>query len=134
MRILVVEDNADARLIMTRALTREGHVVSSAFTAPSAINLLASEDFDLVLLDIILDENRTAPNGWAVAAFMQSHRELRKVPIIVISALEPEAIRAGAESYTNVLVSAVMILGKPLDLDGLLQAIAMLPKLPKKGQ
>lgn len=124
MRILIVEDNADTRQALQRALTREGHVVTMAFTAPAAINLLASEAlFDLVLLDIILDENRTAPTGWAVAGFMQADRQLRKVPIIVISALEPEAVRSGAQSYANVLTSAVMILGKPVDLDDLLGAI-----------
>lgn len=129
MRILIVEDDADVRLILNRALSREGHEVMLAFNATAAIRLLDSWPFDLVLLDIILNpEDRTAPTGWAVAAYMQAEERLQKVPIIVISALEPDAIRDGATSYANVLVSAVMILGKPLDLGGLLTAIDKIAK------
>lgn len=129
MRILIVDDDPDVRLIMTRALRREGHEVMAAFNAPAAIRLLESWPFDLVLLDIILaPEDRTAPTGWAVAAYMQAEEKLRSVPIIVISGLEPEAIREGALSYANVLVSAVMIIGKPLDLSGLLAAIQKISK------
>jgi CheY-like chemotaxis protein len=130
VKILIVEDDADVRLIMSRALSRDGHTVSQAFNAPAAIRVLEKESFDLVLLDIVLDpEDRAAPTGWAVAAFMQADRRLRTVPVIVISALEPDDIREGATTYANVLVNAVMLLGKPLDLTVLLSAIDRIAKV-----
>ncbi len=125
-RVLIVEDNPYARAAMTALLETEGHDVVSAFTAEAAIRLLAGEAFDLVLLDIILDEDRTAPTGWAVAAFMQSDDRLKDVPLIVVSGLAPEEVRAGAMSYANKLVGASLIFGKPVDGDGLLHAIGQL--------
>lgn len=127
-KILVVEDDAPARNAIRRLLSLEGHETLLAFNAPAAIRLLSDEKgIDVVLLDIMLG-GPSDLTGWSVAAFMQSDERLRRVPILVISGLEPEQIREGATSYANVLTSAILILGKPIDADRLLKAIADLSR------
>jgi signal transduction histidine kinase/CheY-like chemotaxis protein len=51
-RIVVVEDDADARELLRTYLTRSGAVVATAGDAATAMSLLAQESFDLILSDI----------------------------------------------------------------------------------
>ncbi len=51
-RILVVDDEADFRLMLESLLTSEGHSVISAEDGVAAINQLQEKPFDLVLLDV----------------------------------------------------------------------------------
>ena len=51
-RILVVEDNADARETLTRLLEYEGHAVRAAADADAALELLRAEALDVALIDI----------------------------------------------------------------------------------
>lgn len=121
MHILIVEDDPHVRTAMTRLLRQAGHEVVAAFTAEAAMGLLAKEQIDLVLLDIMLGDG--GASGWSVAGFMQSRESLRKVPIIVVSAMDPEDIREGAKAYANLLAQAAIIVGKPVDADELLTMI-----------
>lgn len=121
MRILVVEDDAFMRTALQRVLTQAGHDVTQAFNATAAMDLLSSETFDVVLLDILLGPG--TQTGWSVAGFMQAHERTRNVPIIVLSGLAPEEVRAGAHRYANLLSKAAIILGKPVDGDDLLNTI-----------
>lgn len=53
-RILLVEDDADTRELMQRWLTRDGHEVAAAATGERALALLATQGFDLAVVDIEL--------------------------------------------------------------------------------
>lgn len=52
MRILVVDDEDRFRESISRLLTTEGHSVSTARDGMEALNKLAGNDFDVVLLDM----------------------------------------------------------------------------------
>lgn len=116
MKILIVEDDAQVRTALDRVLRKSGHEVSQAFTAEAAMRLLATESFDVVLLDIVLG-NEHSLSGWTVAGFMQTTQRLRDVRIIIISGLKPDQIRDGARQYANLLETASIIISKPLDFD-----------------
>jgi signal transduction histidine kinase len=51
-RILVVDDTAANRDLLTRRLSREGHLVAEVEDGRSALQRVAAERFDLVLLDL----------------------------------------------------------------------------------
>ena len=56
-RILVVDDNASNRDLLSRQLARDGHAVEAAVTAREGWRWLdASEDFDLILLDLLMPD------------------------------------------------------------------------------
>ncbi len=98
--ILVVDDNRLNRLKLSRALTQQGHPVSEAENGREALEMLRSELFDLVLLDILMPE----VDGFQVLREMKDDTDLRDVPVIVISALEEmdsvvKCIEMGAEDH-----------------------------------
>lgn len=80
MRILVVEDHADTRNVLTVLLTRWGHEVSTADTLKSGLNRLHSEPpVDVILSDIAL------PDGTGYALISEARRTGRPVLGIALS-------------------------------------------------
>ncbi len=99
-RILVVDDTAANRDLLTRRLSREGHLVESVEDGRSALQQIASDHYDLVLLDLMMP----GMNGFEVLCRMKADPALRDVPVIMISALDEldsivRCIEAGAEDY-----------------------------------
>ena len=99
-RILVVDDNEINRDMLRRRLEREGHAVRCAENGRRALEELRGEDFDLVLLDILMPDI----NGYQVLEEMKSDEGLRHIPVIMISALDEiesvvRCIEIGAEDY-----------------------------------
>jgi signal transduction histidine kinase len=99
-RLLVVDDNATNRNMLSRRLQRQGYVVEEARHGSEALDRVASEDFDLVLLDIMMP----VMDGFEVLARMKQDRRMRTIPVVVISAVDEldsvvRAIEMGAEDY-----------------------------------
>lgn len=99
-RILVVDDNAANRDVLARRLTREGHQVVTAGSGAAGLELVATQDFDLVLLDLIMPEM----SGFEVLRRLKATEHTKDVPVIVISALDEidsvvRCIESGAEDY-----------------------------------
>jgi len=99
--LLIVDDNEDNRYTLTRRLKREGYTnLTTADDGRQALNLLRSQKFDLLLLDIMMPE----VNGYEVLQQLKADAELRHLPVIMISAVgEVESvvrcIELGAEDY-----------------------------------
>jgi adenylate cyclase len=99
-RLLVVDDNEINRDMLSRRLERQGHSVVTAASGKAALELLRGEEFDLVLLDVMMPEM----NGFQVLERMKADEKLRHLPIIMISALDEidsvvRCIEMGAEDY-----------------------------------
>ena len=99
-RILVVDDLETNRTLLSRRLAREGHRVTTAEGGRRALDLLAVEEFDLVLLDLMMPDM----NGFEVLAKIKADPALHQIPVIMISALDEldsvvRCIEAGAEDY-----------------------------------
>jgi DNA-binding response OmpR family regulator len=99
-RILVVDDIEDNRAVLQRRLERQGHAVECASSGRTALEMLASARFDLVLLDVMMPEL----DGFAVLERIKAAPETHDVPVIMISALDDMAsvvscIERGAEDY-----------------------------------
>jgi len=100
--VLVVDDVEANRDVLTRRLRREGFRVAAAAGGRRALQMLAKENFDLVLLDLMMPEL----NGFEVLTRLKADDRLRQIPVIMISALgEAEGvircIEAGAEDYLH---------------------------------
>ena len=99
--ILVVDDNENNREMLSRRLAREGHTrVVIAADGREALKLLASQRFDLVLLDIMMPE----VNGYQVLETLKADPKRRDIPVIMISAVDEmesaiRCIELGAEDY-----------------------------------
>ena len=109
-RILVVDDNAANRDVLARRLGREGHHVVTADDGGSALQLVADQQFDLVLLDLIMP----GMNGFEVLRRLKATEHTRDVPVIVISALDEldsvvRCIESGAEDYLTKPFNPVLL-------------------------
>jgi class 3 adenylate cyclase len=98
--ILVVDDIEANRDLLSRRLTRDGHRVASVAGGQQALQALADDEFDLVLLDLMMPDI----NGFDVLVRMKADERMRRIPVIMITALtETESavrcIEAGAEDY-----------------------------------
>ena len=98
--LLVVDDDAENRDVLSRRLTRQGHEVRTASSGLNALQLLAETPFDLVLLDIMMPDM----DGYEVLGRIKSDRRMQHVPVIMISAIDEvqsvvRCIEAGAEDY-----------------------------------
>jgi class 3 adenylate cyclase len=99
-RILVVDDNAANRDLLSRRLQRDGYQVTSVTDGAAALALVAEEGFDLVLLDLMMP----GMSGFEVLSRLKAGESTRHVPVIMISALDEldstvRCIEAGAEDY-----------------------------------
>jgi len=113
-RLLVVDDNKVNRLLLTRSLELQGHVVASAENGRVALDMLRAaldaQAFDLLLLDMEMPEM----NGFQVLELLTADRALRDLPVIVTSSLEGIAnvvrcIELGAEDYLSKPVNPVLL-------------------------
>jgi adenylate cyclase len=109
-RILVVDDNAANRDVLARRLMREGHQVVTAANGASVLELVAGQEFDLFLLDLIMPEM----SGFELLRRLKAARHTSDVPVIVISALDEldsvvRCIEAGAEDYLTKPFNPVLL-------------------------
>jgi len=98
--ILVVDDNAINRDLLSRCLERQGHTVQAAHNGRKALEMIATRAFDLVLLDIAMPEM----TGYEVLQHLKNSETWRDLPVIMISALDEmdsvvRCIELGAEDY-----------------------------------
>lgn len=98
--ILVVDDIESNRDLLSRRLVADGHRVATADGGEEALAMLAAEDFDLVLLDLMMP----GINGFEVLARMKRDPNLKGVPVVMVSALDDttsviRCIEAGADDY-----------------------------------
>ncbi len=99
-RILVVDDNASNRDLLSRRLQRQGHTVLQAEDGTIALAMVEKEALDLVLLDLMMP----GISGYDVLAPLKSDPRFREIPVIMISALTEldsivRCIEAGADDY-----------------------------------
>ena len=96
-RALVVEDDKDLSTITQMNLTHAGYEVDAAFTCAQALEQLADNSYDLLLLDMVLPDMRGDE-------LCHTIRESCECPIIFVSCLDDSgaivgALRSGADDY-----------------------------------
>lgn len=99
-RILAVDDTPENLAVLARRLERLGHRVETTTSGLTALELLAQQSFDLVLLDLMMPEI----SGFDVLRRIKSDPHMADLPVVMISALNETAavvhcIDAGAEDY-----------------------------------
>ena len=104
-KILVVEDEPRVVRLISEVLKAVGYRIATAATGESAIEMLALEQPDLILLDILLPHG---PDGYEVCRRI---REFSNVPVIMLTAKAQESevlqgFDVGADDYLTKPFSA----------------------------
>jgi len=111
-RILVVDDEENARNALSRILTREGYEVASAGNGYEALNYLRGKEVELIITDINMPEM----NGLTfLRELSKSHPESNVIMVTAYGEVESyfEAMNLGAFEYIN----------KPVKIDELKKII-----------
>lgn len=125
--VLVVDDSAAIRKILTRVLRQTGMAIQTIHEAgdgQEALTLMAQHRIDLVLSDI----NMPKMDGLQLLANLKTSPQWRNVPVVMITTeggetKVAEAVRLGAAGYVRKPFTADQIKEK---LVGLLEAAATL--------
>jgi two-component system response regulator (stage 0 sporulation protein F) len=99
-RILVVDDEENARIALSKILTREGYDVASAGNGYEALNYLRDREVELIITDINMPEM----NGMAfLRELNRSHPASNVIMITAYGEVESyiEAMNLGAFEYIN---------------------------------
>jgi len=121
MRLLVVEDEPGIAELISRGLEAEGYAVSRAADGPSGEAMALTDDFDLVLLDVMLP----GKSGFAILKEIRARRP--DLPVVMLTALGEtrdvvEGLDLGANDYVT----------KPFEFDELLARVRA--QLRRPGQ
>ena len=102
-RILIVDDDEDARILLQRALCKGGFhdvEIDTAADGREALERIAAATPHVVITDVMMPRM----NGFELCAVLRAGAATATVPIMIVTALESESDRArglevGADDY-----------------------------------
>jgi class 3 adenylate cyclase len=108
--ILIADDNRVSQLLLGRGLEQQGHTIVFADHGRKALELLRSQHFDLMLLDVLMPEL----DGYQVLAELKLDPHLRDIPVIMTSSLDEldsvvRCVEMGAEDYLTKPINPVLL-------------------------
>ena len=115
-KVLYVEDNEDNIYMLKNRLGRKGFTVLIATDGAQGVAMAASEQPDLILMDLSLP----VLDGWEATRQIKAAEKTRHIPIIALSAHamtgdREKALAAGCDDFDT----------KPIELDRLLKKMEM---------
>jgi signal transduction histidine kinase len=124
VRVLVVDDNEDAALMLVEALTHAGHQTELAHDGPGGLEAAARFKPDVALLDIGLP----VMDGYEVARHLRSKPELASIALVAVTGYgqEQDRRRTAASGFDAHLV-------KPVDIQHVCELISTLAETSRPG-
>lgn len=111
--ILVVDDSEIHSTIFAQRLKNEGYRVEHAASGESAIEAVKYQEFDLILLDMLMP----GIDGYQVLTELQADENYAQIPVVMITAkndvhMAAKCIGMGAEDYINKPVVPELLLAR----------------------
>lgn len=100
--IVVVDDDAVSRHVLSSALTRAGLEHVTLGSGAGALSYLATHDAELVLLDLVMPD----PDGYEILRVLRESPKTRSLPIVVLTGVDADeevtrAFTAGADDFVK---------------------------------
>lgn len=101
--VLVIDDDPDARDLITRCLSKQGFQVKASASGQAGLLLAKELRPDAITLDVMMP----SMDGWAVLSALKADPDLADIPVIMLTFLDDknQGLELGAAEYLN----------KPLD-------------------
>ncbi|HOO38644.1 MAG TPA: response regulator [Deltaproteobacteria bacterium] len=102
LRILVVDDSAVVRSVLSKELLRSGVEVTQAENGQQAFDIALCKEFDLIITDVEMP----VMDGIELCRKLKSNPRTEKTPIVILSSLDHEedikrGYKAGASTYIS---------------------------------
>lgn len=111
-KVLVVDDEEDIRFLIRTLLNREGYEVEEAEDGSAALQMLSSERFDLMVLDIMMPKM----DGYEVMKEIQQRR--MSLPVVMLTAkVDDDSVWEGYKQ------GATLYITKPFENQMLIDAV-----------
>jgi CheY-like chemotaxis protein len=112
-KVLIIDDDLSFLEITGAILRRFGYEVLTANNTQDGLQLIESEKPNVLLLDIMMT---TVDEGLQFAVKLKQDEELRKLPIIIVSA-QPDSEKGYGRSLDDDLdwIAADIFMEKPID-------------------
>jgi len=99
-KILIVDDDPLNVKLMAAGLAREPYDILEAFDGQQALDIVASQPPDLILLDVMMP----GVDGFSVTQKLKNNPETRDIPIILVTALDStndkvRGLEVGADEF-----------------------------------
>jgi signal transduction histidine kinase/DNA-binding response OmpR family regulator len=121
--ILVIDDDANVRDLLSRLLQKDGHRVITAEDGPSGLALALQLKPDAITLDVVMPGGM---DGWEVLRLLKESPATHSIPVIMVSVMaeQEHALTLEVEDY----------LVKPIDVERLARAINRVThRLPQRN-
>ncbi|RPI14561.1 MAG: DNA-binding response regulator [Ignavibacteriae bacterium] len=101
-KILVVDDEKDILELIEYNLSKNGYRVQTAASGEDALELVKENDYDLIMLDLMLP----GVDGFDICKIIKSDKQKANIPIVMVTAKSDEADRVagleiGADHYVT---------------------------------
>ena len=111
-KILVVDDSITAAKFVELVLSSNGHTPALAADGDEALARLNAENFDLIILDIVMPRK----NGYQLCREIKHKEQYRDIPVIMLTSKNMDAdkfwaIRQGANDYLTKPCTAEALMG-----------------------
>jgi len=122
-RILLVDDEENARIALSRLLSREGYIVNTVANGFEALNYLREHDVNLIVTDINM------PEMDGISFLREANRSFPGINVVMITAY------GGVESYIEAInLGAFEYINKPVRIEELLSILDRIFSLPEHRQ
>ncbi|RJR16051.1 MAG: response regulator [Nitrospiraceae bacterium] len=125
MKILIVDDNADSRIILRKTLESDGYTVMTASDGAEALRLARDGPPDMIISDILMP----GMDGYQLCRLWREDERLSSVPFVFYSASYTDR----KDEEFGLGMGAVRFIVKPMDHDDFLRIIREILSDYKKG-
>jgi signal transduction histidine kinase/DNA-binding NarL/FixJ family response regulator len=109
--VLVIDDDAANRELLSRLLTRAGFQARTAMSAAEGLHLAAEVQPHAIVLDLVMPDG----HGWPLLRTLTADPQLHQIPVVVLSIIDDRA--------RSLALGAVAHLLKPVDPEALLTCL-----------
>jgi CheY-like chemotaxis protein len=114
-KILLVDDEKDVLLMLTKRLAANGYIVITADNGPAALILAKSKSPDLIILDVLMP----GMDGGEVAEILRHDPKTQDIPVIFLTAL----LAKDEDCKERHTIARNITFAKPVDTEELLVQI-----------
>ncbi len=110
-RVLVIDDDANVREIISRVLTKDGFLVMTANNGREGLEMAREHRPDIITLDVMMG----GMDGWSVLASIKADAQLADIPVVMLTMVDDRrrGFALGASDYMT----------KPIDRKRLAQIL-----------
>lgn len=97
--VLIIDDDADSRELLRRAVEAEGYEVIAASDGREGLRLAREHEPMAITLDLLMPE----PDGWTVLSLLRRNPRLADIPVVLVSLLDEQerGMAIGADAFVT---------------------------------